>query len=230
MSGRSVRDRVTTTASRTEWTVLAGLVVAQLLLVVAYFAATPSRSTSLRYTLYPLVWITVGVWAVLLTDRPQVGRRTWILSLTVAVAYFSVLVVLSGLVRLYGPGGAPVPTDLTVGLASPGWGPRITLVTDAFHVVFVPYRVVGFCSLSYLVYVRTADAARTLASGAVGLLSCLGCAFPIVTSLSTGAVGSGLGVSAILAYSVDVSTGVFVLAVALLYWWPKIEAVGVSDS
>lgn len=222
MSGARVRDRLAGSASRREWLVLAGLVIVEGVLVAGYFLGSPSRLTSVRYALYPLVWITVGLWAVLLTDPPSVGRRGWLLALGVAVAYLSTLLVLSGLVRVYGPAGAPVPTGVSVGMASPGWGPRVTLVAERFHAVFVPYRVVGYLALTYLVYARTAEAVGALAASTVGLLSCLGCTFPVLSSLAAGVVGTGAVASGVAAVSVDVSTGVFVLVVGLLYWWPAV--------
>lgn len=223
MSGASVRERVAAGASRTEWLTLGAVVLVEVTLVAAYFAAAESRLTSVRYAAYPLVWITVGCWAVLLTDPPDVGRRGWLLSLTVAVAYVSVLLVLSGMVGLYGPGGPPIPTGVTVGMASPGWGPRITVVAETFHLVFVPYRAIGYVALTYLVYARTADAVGAVAPGAIGLVSCLGCAFPILSSLGAGVVGTGTTPSGLAAVSVDVATAVFLLAVALLYWWPALR-------
>lgn len=223
MVASSVRDRVLGTVSRGEWAVLLAVVAVEVGLLLAYFAVTPSRLTSPRYALYPLVWITVGIWVALRTDLPAVSRRAWIAALAVAVAYCSALVVISGMVRPYGPAGPPVPTGVTVGMGSPGWAPRITVVTEAVHVVFVPYRAVGYGALTYLVYARLLDATRALASGAIGLLSCLGCAFPILSSLSTGLLGAGAGAAAVTRFSVDVSTAAFLLAVALLYWWPVPE-------
>lgn len=218
-----MRERVAAGVSRGEWLLLGVVVGLEAVLVAAYFLAADSRVTSVRYTLYPLVWITVGIWAVVRTDLPTVTRRGWLLSLSVAVAYVSTLLVLSGMVSLYGPGGPPLPSGVTVGMASPGWGPRITVVAETFHVVFVPYRAVGYVALTYLVYARAAEAVGAVAPGALGLVSCLGCAFPILSSLGAGVVGTGTTPSGLAAVSVDVATAVFLLAVASLYWWPAIR-------
>jgi len=222
MQGVSVRERVAASVSRREWLLLGVVVLLEVGLVAAYFLAADSRMTSIRYTVYPLLWITVGIWVVVRTDPPAVDRRGWLLALAVAVAYASTLLVLSGMVSLYGPGGPPIPTGVTVGMASPGWGPRITVVAETFHVVFVPYRAVGYVALTYLVYARTAEAVGAVAPGALGLVSCLGCAFPILSSLGAGVVGTGT-TSGFAEVSVDLATAVFLLAVALLYWWPAIR-------
>jgi hypothetical protein len=116
--------------------------------------------------------------------------------------------------------GAADP-GLSVTLASPGWGPRVAYVLPGVgHAYFVPYRVVGYLALSYLVYATALETARAALSGVLGLGACLSCSFPVVASLAAGVAGWSSALTAAYAYSVDVSTAVFLLAVGLLLWRP----------
>jgi hypothetical protein len=85
----------------------------------------------------------------------------------------------------------------------------------------MPARVVGYLALAYLVYATVIDAAGSAVSGVLGLLSCVSCSWPILASLLTGVFGSSSAlVAATFDLSYDVSTLVFVVTVALLYWRP----------
>lgn len=232
-----------------------GGLLAEALLLAGYFGATGAEPTALRYVLYPLLWINVGVWAVWRVRTPEASPRARRAAGAVAVAYFLVLAYATGLLALYpgvhehatpfalsAPGvtgasllsgavgalstalplhaGAADP-GLSVTLASPGWGPRVAYVVPGVgHAYFVPYRVVGYLALSYLVYATALDAARAALSGVLGLGACLSCSFPVVTSLAAGVAGWSSALTAAYAYSVDISTVVFLLAVGLLLWRP----------
>ncbi|MFC7153993.1 hypothetical protein ACFQPA_00800 [Halomarina halobia] len=204
---------------------LAPLVLAEALLLVGYFGVTDARPTTLRYVLYPFVWIDVGLWAAVRTaPRPAGRHRRWAAAL-VAVAYFLVLAWLAGLIGAY-PGGHGHAHAHVHGWqfvpSAPGWGPRIAYAGHAFHVAFVPYQVLAYLVLAYLVYARALDASAAALPGAVGLLSCIGCSFPIVASIAATALGTSSGLTtAATAISLDLSTAAFVLAVALLYWVPR---------
>lgn len=205
-------------SSRSSVRAIAVLTVVELLLLALYFLGTPATLTEPRYALYPFVWINVGLWAVVETDVPEASGRRWVAALAIAVFYFATLVTLAGLV------GFDVP-DLAgskgffVGQGSPGLA-GFTVVTDLGYVAFVPYRVLGYLALTYLVYATVLDASASLVGGTIGLLSCLTCSFPIVASLVAAVGGSSALTSALFQVSLDVSTTVFVLAVALLYVRP----------
>ncbi|WP_143423320.1 DUF7546 family protein [Halegenticoccus soli] len=203
---------------------IAGVAVVELLGLVGYFGLTSAEVTSLRYVLYPFVWINVGLWAVARTAPPRSSRRYRWVALGVAAGYFLILAFLAGLVGIslghHGHDHAHV-VGFQFAMASPGWGPRIAYaVPGVGHVYFVPYLVIGYLSLAYLVYAAVLDAGRTALGGAFGLASCLGCSFPLVASLATGAAGGASLATGIDALSVDLSTAAFVLAVGLLYWRP----------
>lgn len=229
-----------------------GALLAEALLVVGYFGTTGAEPTALRYVIYPFVWINLGAWATWRVRPPAAGPRVRRAAAAVAVTYFLVLAYATGLLALYpgihehvSPfalsgataasllpaldwlavplhAGAANP-GLSVTLASPGWGPRVAYVLpEVGHAYFVPYRVVGYLALSYLVYASALEAARAALSGVVGLGACLSCSFPIVGSLAAGVTGWSATLAAVVyAYSVDLSTAVFLLAVGLLLWRPR---------
>ncbi|WP_224447768.1 DUF7546 family protein [Haloprofundus salilacus] len=197
------------------------LVLFEALALVGYFALTDATVTSLRYVLYPFVWINVGVVAVLRTNLPTASRRARLVSGTLSVLYFFALTALAGLVGL--EIGAHTHTHvhgLQFTMASPGWGPRVGYAGSLVTVNFVPYRVIGYLALSYLVYATLLDAATAVLSGILGVATCVGCSLPIVGSLAAGAVG-GTGVVALATLSVDFSTLAFVGAVGLLSVRPR---------
>jgi len=214
-SVRTVSDLV----GRDDVQLLTVLVVVELFLLGLYFAVVPERPTTFRYALYPFVWINAGLWAVYAIDVPEASRQWQAASAAVAGLYFFVLLYTAGLLGVF-----PDATTLsaTAGLSvepgSPGWE-RIHYVTSWFNVSFVTYRVLGFLTLSYLVYVTLLEASGRLAAGALGLFSCVGCTFPIFASLSAGLFGSTVA-AGVLDVSFDLSTLVFVSAIALLYWRP----------
>jgi len=246
----AVRARLAGALGRERLVVGGGALLAEALLVVGYFGATGAEPTALRYVLYPFVWINVGVWAAWRVRPPDADPRTRRAAGAVAVAYFLVLAYTTGLLAIYpavhehvspftlsgataasllpGLDWLAVPlhagtaaSGLSVTLASPGWGPRVAYVLPGVgHAYFVPYRVVGYLALSYLVYATALDAARAALSGVVGLGACLSCSFPIVGSLAAGVAGWSSALATVYAYSVDLSTAVFLLAVGLLLWRP----------
>ncbi|MFB6206554.1 MAG: hypothetical protein ABEJ05_08535 [Haloglomus sp.] len=204
-----------------EWW-LATLLAAELLALVGYFGLTSAAVTDPRYVLYPLVWITVGVWAVLRTSPPSASARARWVAGGVAAAYVLVLAFLTGLLAVYLSSGGHSHSHihgLQVTMTAPGWGPRVAYVTHAFHVYFVPFRVVGYLALGYLVYATLLDATSAALSGVIGVATCLSCAFPLVASVLGGLGGAAL-YGGLATYSLDISTAAFLLAVGLLLWRP----------
>jgi hypothetical protein len=192
---------------------LSVLVAVEAVALLGYFTLSGAAVTSVRYVLYPFVWINVGVVAVVTT--PAADRRTRLVA-AAATLYFLTLSVLSGLLGLeLGAHSHDHVHGLAVTMSAPGWGPRIAYAGPLLTATFVSFRVVGYLALSYLVYATLIDAAGSAVSGVSGFASCLSCGLPVVGSLAVGAVGTMGGV-AVAAYSVDVSTAVFVAVVALL--------------
>lgn len=212
--------------TRRKLLILGSIFVVELLLLATYLLVTPAAVTRLRYTLYPFVWINVGIWALLRTRSPRAPINRRLAAGGIAVLYLFVLLWLAGLV-----GFAPtVPAEdflgVSVGFGTPGWE-RVRLVTRAFYLTLLPFRVIGYLALAYLVYVTILDAASAVIAGAIGFVSCLSCSFSVLVSLTAGVLGSSVAVAGpLLAYSLDISTAVYLLAVFALYYRPGFQRAG----
>lgn len=216
----AVRTRLAAAGARWDVRVLVALVAVEVILLSLFFLTSPNRLARPRYALYPFIWINASLWVVLQTNAPQAPRRHRLAAGTVAVGYLLVLCWLAGLIGPVPAGYTDRLVDLSVGLGSPGWE-RITLIVGDLSLTLVPFRVIGYLVLSYLVYVTALDAAGALVSGALGLFSCISCTFPVVVSLASGALGGSSAIfGAIFSYSTDLSTAVFLLSLVLLYYRP----------
>lgn len=206
--------------SRQTLLVLGGLLIAEFLMVVWYFALTNSTATSLRYLLYPFVWINVALLAVWHTHTAPASARNRRIATAIGVGYALLLAYFGGVISP-GPalGGGPV-TGLSVHFVSPGWGPAVVYGGEFLQLSVIPFKVIGYAALVYLVYATVLDAAGAAVSGVLGLLSCVSCSWPILASLLTGAVGGTGAAATAVSASYDVSTVVFVVTVALLFWRP----------
>lgn len=202
-----------------QWVALA--LVVQVLFVTAYALASdvePRSVVALRLWVYPWVWIDVGLWAVVRTSPAAASARARRLTALGVAAYLGVLLYAGGLV---GPGGEPAPLRVVWATVPPGWGPTLTYASESVTVALVPYRIVGYLALSYLVYATILDATRSAVTGLLGVLSCVSCSWPVLASLATGLAGSGSGLAtAVTTGAYGLSTLVFVATVALLYWRP----------
>jgi hypothetical protein len=191
------------------------VVAAEVAVATVYIDLAGLTITEPRYVVYPFVWINVGVWAVLRTTTPRVDRRQWTVAAAVATGYLLVLLWAGGvlLVGLFEPlpGGAAASVYWDI----PGRGPIVVYGTPRLRLSLIPFKAVGYLALSYLVYARLLDATRAALSGALGLFSCVGCAFSILLPLLGATTLFG---STLTGLAWDLSTLVFVLTVALLYW------------
>lgn len=192
----------------------AGLLALEALALVVYFAAVPADVVALRYLLYPFVWINAGVWAVRRISPVADGPRHRALGLAVAAAYFLAVMAIPGKLG-FGVAGAAM--DLRVGWYAPGWGPLLAFQSPWLRLFLVPFEVVGYGALSYLVYANALQFAREAFSGALGLVTCVGCTVPVLAP-AVGLLGgpaSSLTTTA-YAWSYDVGTVIFILTLGLL--------------
>ncbi|MFB6179703.1 MAG: hypothetical protein ABEI77_08275 [Halorientalis sp.] len=205
-------------------TLLWGAIVCnlELLLLAAYALQSGGRLTSLggvRYWLYPLVWINVGLWAVLKTRPVASNTRNRVLAIGLGVGYFLVLAFVGGLFKGPIPGVQP-GLSVRFGLP-PGWGPVLVYGSSLFTATLLPYKVIGYASLAYLIYATVLDTAGSAVSGVLGLLSCVSCTWPVFATIITAIFGSGTAIAgAVYTQSYGIGTAIFVVTVGLLYWRP----------
>ncbi|MFC6872065.1 DUF7546 family protein [Halobellus marinus] len=189
-------------------------------LTVLYLLLAGITISEPRYTVYGLIWVVVGLFVLWRTDPAPTDDRTRRRAVAVAVVYFLVLAVAGGVVvaaMQFGEGEFGV----RVATLAPGWGPAPIISTPWAALVLMPARVVGYLALAYLVYATVIDAAGAAVSGVLGLLSCVSCTWPILASLLSGLLGGGSAIAAAtFDLSYDISTVVFLVTVALLYWRP----------
>lgn len=202
------------------------LVVVEGGVLIAYFTVTTATVNEYRYVLYPFVWINVSLWAAARVRPPKTTRRRMVVGMVIAGGYFLVISVISGIISLTAITGSTEGTG--VYWIVPGWGPLLTYGGSVFGLRIVPFEVTGYTILSYLVYVNVLGTMRNALSGTVGLASCVSCTMPVFTILLGGATGvSSSTIAAAYRWSYDIGTGLFVIAVGLLYWSQKrTESIG----
>lgn len=189
-----------------------------LLLYVWWDAAIVRRPL---YYVYPFVWLNAALWGVTRVSPSSADRRRRLIAGGIAAAYLAVLAVAGGLV---GPGGPPA-TGFRLVLTSlpPGWAPALLYSGTAVQFALLPFKVVGYAALAYLVYATLLDAASSVAGGLLGLFSCVSCVLPVVAGVLSGFLGAGGAlVSAAYGQSYWLSTTVYVVTVALLVWRPSV--------
>jgi len=195
--------------------VIGALVLAELAVLGVYLATMPVAVTEVRYLLYPFLWLNASVLAVWrVSPRPATGRRRW-LAAGVGVAYFLGLATVGGVLA------ESTATGVTVHWAlPPGWGPMVLANVGPVRVAAAPYQVAGYLALAYLVYATLADAESSLVGSVVGLFSCVSCTLPLLAAVVSSLAGGAVAFGSASALSYDLSTAVFLLAVALLAWRP----------
>lgn len=174
-----------------------------------------------RQVVYPFVWINVGLWAIWRTTPAETTTRRRYLAGGLAAGYFLLLAYAGGLV---GPAtGFPVAPGLAWG-TPPGFSPALLYDGGLLKVTLLPYKVVGYLALAYLVYATVIDAAGSAITGVLGLFSCISCTWPLIAAVVTGTLGGGAAIAnAVYAGGYDLSMAVFLVTVALLYWRPTLR-------
>ncbi len=200
----------------------AALLNAEILLVLGYLAVVGPQVTRPLFYVYPFVWINAAVYAVWRTDLPTAPSRRRLAAGAVALAYLAVLSYVGGLFG-FGAGGAATGLRLELAALPPGWSPALIYAGTALQFALLPFKVVGYLALAYLLYATLLDAAAGLVGGLLGLFSCVSCTLPVIAGVLSGFVG-GAGAVAAAAYgqSYALSTVVYVVTVALLLWRPTV--------
>jgi hypothetical protein len=191
----------------------------ELLVLLAYLVVETPIITRPLFYLIPFVWINAALWGVFRVSPSRGSTRQRVAALGIAGGYFLVLGYFGG---LYGPSAGPA-TGLRVAFDSipPGWGPAVIYGGTAVQFALLPFKLVGYATLAYLVYATVVDAASSVVGGVLGLFSCVSCTLPVIAGIVSGFVGGTSAVAA-AAYNQSylLSTVVFVVTVVLLVWRP----------
>lgn len=202
---------------RTEALWWALLLNVEVLLVAVYVLVAEVTITAPRFLVYPFVWINLGIWAIASVRPTARTDRVTRIGIAIGAGYFALLAVVGGLI-----GFDPIQPGFRIAWnIPPGWGPAILYQGALIRLAIVPYKLIGYLALAYLVYATVLDTAGSAWTGVVGLFSCVSCAWPVVGTVATGIFGSSSAVAAVATNQpYGVSTVVFVSAVALLVWRP----------
>ncbi|WP_134669102.1 DUF7546 family protein [Halorussus marinus] len=200
----------------------AGLVVnTEIILTAAYLLVADVTVTEWRYLVYPFVWINLSALAVGRTDLVAESSRARYVGAAIGAGYLLVLASVGGLVS---PGvGVDHALGWRVAWLPPGWGPALVYSGTAVQLTLMPYKVVGYLTLAYLVYASVLDAAGSAVSGLLGLVSCVSCTWPVLASVAGAVAGSGTAVAAAASeWSYLLGTVAFAVTVGLLVWRPTV--------
>jgi hypothetical protein len=195
-------------AASTPWLAFAAV---QLLVVLAGALVTDVALVEPRYAFYPVVWITLGAFAVVHAPAPAGGVRRRVVAGALAVAYVGVLLWFTGTVF-----GMPMPmwgVSFYGGL--PGWAPIVSVMAGPIAASFVPFVTFGYLALGYLTYVALTRITRGLAAAVLGPATCVGCVAAGLTGFLAVAGGGGIS-AAVTGAAYDTATVVYVVAVTAL--------------
>ncbi|ADJ15694.1 DUF7546 family protein [Halalkalicoccus jeotgali] len=212
---------------RTATLLYGGLLVnTELAVLLVYHLLADVRVDSVFAVVYPFIWINVGLWAIVRTNPDPRAPRHRYLAGVVAGGYLLALFVLGGLLWT----GVPqLPTGVDVSMPSPGIGPVVSYNGPLVRATFVPFLVVGYLALSYLVYATLIDAAGSAIGGVIGLFSCFSCVWPLIAPIFVGAFGSAGTAVATSLQSYVAGTAIFLVTIVLLYWRPFKREHGGDD-
>lgn len=193
------------------------IVIVQTALVGWYLTTFEVGVESVRYIVYPFIWINVGLWAVLNARPVTATRRMQAIAVGVSTLYFIVLLVLPEKIGL--AGDSPFTSGFEIRSAVPGWGPAFSYSGSLVRAHLIPFEVIGYGALSYLVYVNVVRISRASLAGVLGIATCVGCTVPVLVPLLgiLGGTGTTLASTA-YTWSYDIGTVVYVVVVALLYY------------
>lgn len=203
------------------------LVLVEALAVLTYLRFAPVTATDPMIFVYPFVWLNVGLWAILTVSPPDADVRQRRGAVLLAAAYFLVLAYAGGMIgppHSHGPGVSHQHTlsvTYRVATVPPGWGPMVAVETGRGYLQLLPYQVLGYAALAYLLYVTLLDAATAAIGAGLGLLSCVSCSWPVLASLLSGVASTATMTAVVYEVPYGLSTAAFVLTVAVLAYRPK---------
>jgi len=201
------------------------VLTAEALVLGLYLADATASYTDPLALVYPFAWANAAILGLWLVDVPAAARRRRWVATAIAAGYLLVLAYFGGVVApgyALADGTASSPGWYVSTGLPPGYGPAAVYEGALATLVLVPYKLLGYATLAYLVYATVVDAARSAVSGVLGLLSCVSCSWPVLAAVVSGVAGSGSALAATTTdQSLGLSTVVFVVTVALLAYRPS---------
>lgn len=204
------------------------LLAVQLFAGLTYAVLVDVAIQNFRYYLIPFIWITIGIMAVWHTEPVKRNTKHMALGAILAASYFLLILYLSGMI---GPttaaieaatGFTPISVEWQHSLR---WGPILIYSGRWLAATIIPYQIIGYLALTYLIYAAILDLSRSATAGIIGLAPCPGCAAPVLTSLLAGAAGTSSAFVVLIEYTYEIATVLFVGGVGLLNWQPTLETV-----
>ncbi len=189
----------------------AGVLLVEVAAVLAYVQTSGATDVSAWQYAYPLIWINLSLVAIVVAWRrsPPVSRTISV----IAGAYFLLLSWVGGLVSIGGAGGG-----FTVHSLPPGWGPMIVYEGSGLTVSVVPFRVVAYLGLTYLVYVALGRSLGAGSVGLVGLLSCVTCTGSLLALVVGALSGGSVAATGTLDSAAELSLVIYAISLVALVW------------
>lgn len=184
--------------------------VALLTAIATYLRLTDAVITTGRSLSYPVVWIVTSLTAAVWIGLTVRGRpRRW-RGVAIGGGYTLVIGWLTGLLGAT-TGGFP----LRVHAAPPGWGPIILYDSGLLRLSIVPFKLIAYLALGYVIYTLVAAHRGSIRAAAVGVFSCVSCTGPLLVAI-IGAVGGTQATTAVATAGYDIATVALVATFGLL--------------
>lgn len=184
--------------------------VALLTAIATYLRLTDAVITTGRSLSYPVVWIVTSLTAAVWIGLTVRGRpRRW-RGVAIGGGYTLVVAWLTGLLGAT-TGGFP----LRVHAAPPGWGPIILYDSGLLRLSIVPFKLIAYLALGYVIYALVAAHRGSIRAAAVGVFSCVSCTGPLLVAI-IGAVGGTQATTAVATAGYDIATAALVATFGLL--------------
>ncbi len=194
-----------------EFAVGSGILVVSVLAAAtaSYLSVQQPTLTDGRVLVYPVVWSTAAVAAAVWVSRTvRVRPRRW-LGAAVGVGYTVALLWLSGTLGA----SAGMPTS-QLELALPGWGPILLYDNGLLSLAIVPFELVAYLCLGYIVAVLI-SAAASARTAALGMASCVSCAAPLLLAVA-GLFGGTQATTIVASAGYDLATVILLVTFGLL--------------
>ena len=178
--------------------------------IATYLRLTDAVITTGRSLSYPVVWIVTSLTAAVWIGLTVRGRpRRW-RGVAIGGGYTLVIGWLTGLLGAT-TGGFP----LRVHAAPPGWGPIILYDSGLLRLSIVPFKLIAYLALGYVIYALVAAHRGSIRAAAVGVFSCVSCTGPLLVAI-IGAVGGTQATTAVATAGYDIATAALVATFGLL--------------